>query len=115
MARTRTPLCSATSARGVSRPTQTEVRPVIVATSKRSDSLSCLAAYHTYCLDPPLQALPPEDADWFCSWCLNRKRPRPRKRPQVDGGACEKCHKPNKLSQVRHPALPHGPRGEGAD
>ena len=30
---------------------------------------ACEQMYHIYCLDPPLEKIPPEDQDWYCPSC----------------------------------------------
>eukprot|EP01017_Pseudomicrothorax_dubius_P011867 TRINITY_DN14569_c0_g1_i2.p1 TRINITY_DN14569_c0_g1~~TRINITY_DN14569_c0_g1_i2.p1 ORF type:complete len:510 (-),score=89.43 TRINITY_DN14569_c0_g1_i2:39-1568(-) len=34
----------------------------------------CDDAYHSYCLKPPLEELPPEDSEWVCPVCVEAKR-----------------------------------------
>lgn len=71
----------------------------------------CEAAYHTYCIKPPLDVVP--EGPWYCSKCtmyFNKKRngENPPKKQRVQKIKTLKTPKPPKLPKL--PKLPKVPK-----
>ncbi|EGR29795.1 SET domain protein, partial [Ichthyophthirius multifiliis] len=50
----------------------------------------CEDAYHIYCLNPPLNNVPGEEEDWFCSICIQQKQEYEKQKlnKNINGQTC---------------------------